>query len=193
LTTFVVPDTVTRIGDGAFLGCTVLDSVVFAGDAPGEFGLLPFVYGPRDLVIYYFSGSSGFTSPTWNDYTAVEIDSSLYPTAIWLLEHDMPYDTDMTQDLNGDGVQVLAAYALDLDPRRDLRGSVPVPIWSESGLTVTFRGSSVGVTYGAESSDGLAGWSADGITLSEPDAEGRRSAILRPSGDQRFMRLVFSQ
>jgi hypothetical protein len=181
------------LGGWAFANCERLTTVLLEGDAPDPVSQSAFQRASPELVILYTVGGSGFTSPTWEGYPAIEIDLSTHPFAIWLLEHGQPYDADLAQDLNGDGVPLLAAYALDLDPSQDLRASMPVPTWGEDGLSLTFHGAAPGVTYGAESTDGFADWTTDGVTLSEPDAGGRRTATLEPGAGRRFMRLVFSR
>ena len=48
----------------------------------------------------------------------MRIDERACPAAPWLVSHGLPYDTDLNQDLNGDGVTLLMAYALGLDPKQ---------------------------------------------------------------------------
>ena len=48
------------------------------------------------------------------------INEAVYPAASWLLKINLPYDTSLQQDLDGDGVSLLLAYALNLDPRLNL-------------------------------------------------------------------------
>ncbi len=90
------------------------------------------------FTIYYLSCSTGFTSPTWNGYPAVRIDEQACPAAPWLVAHGLPYDTDLNQDLNGDGVSVLMAYALDLDPHQQLGSRLPTPVLQGDQLRMPF-------------------------------------------------------
>ena len=72
----VIPAGVTSIGDQAFYDCQNLVSAEFLGDAPtvefAVFGYAPAT--PGRFCIYYHSGTSGWTSPTWNDYPSACID-----------------------------------------------------------------------------------------------------------------------
>ena len=67
------------------------------------------------------------------------IDEATYPAASWLLAHGLWYDTDLHQDPDGDGVSLLMAYALDLDPRLNLQGSLPVSVRNGNTLSLSFH------------------------------------------------------
>ena len=59
--------------------------MLFLGNAPelvqGDLGKVFDGMGfTDDFTIYYFSGKSGFASPTWEGHRAIRIDESLYPT-----------------------------------------------------------------------------------------------------------------
>ena len=84
------------------------------------------------------------------------INETTYPAASWLLAHGLWYDTDLQQDTDGDGVNLLMAYALDLDPRLNLRGSLPAPVLGPVTLSLSFHGTSPGITYQVETSTDLA-------------------------------------
>ena len=145
-----------------------------------------------NFTVYYLAGSSGFTSPTWNGLPAVEIDPATDPSGYWLAINGYPHDTNLKQDLNGDGVDLLMAYALNLDPNSALAG-MPVPIPGPGTLSMTFYGAAQGVTYGAETSTDLQNWGADGVTLSDPDPDGMRTATIDTTAPRRFMRLVVDE
>ncbi len=77
LTSVTIPSSVTSIGDHAFENCSVLTIANFMGNAPtlGSnpfpiFGSDPFVGVASGFTVYYLSGSSGFTSPTWKGHAA---------------------------------------------------------------------------------------------------------------------------
>ena len=74
LTEIVIPASVTTINDWAFGSC-VLTSVEFLGNAPANFAEGTFGYNPSNFAIFYHSGTTGWTSPTWNGYNAVCCDS----------------------------------------------------------------------------------------------------------------------
>jgi hypothetical protein len=95
---------VTEIRYEAFEACSGLHSALFLDDAPRTAGRDTFTNTAPAFTIFYLGDSSGLTSPTWNDYPAVRIDEQARPAAAWLVGHNLPYDTDLHQDLNGDGV-----------------------------------------------------------------------------------------
>jgi hypothetical protein len=175
---------------GAFEDCTSLHSAIFLGDAPTTFDENTFANTSPGFTVFYLSCSTGFTSQTWNGYPAVRIDERACPAAAWLVAHDLSYDTDLHQDLNGDGVSLLMAYALDLDPNQNLQRSLPVPVLGDDTLSISFHAPSDGVTYTVQTSTDLKSWTTDGVTLPELDPVGQRTAWIDTEGAQRFMRLL---
>jgi len=90
LTELVIPASVNSIGYRAFAGNSygfypsysyykIISSVEFMGDAPTEFGSS--VFGNEtdagEFLIYYHTGTTGWTTPTWNGYYTVCIEDSL--------------------------------------------------------------------------------------------------------------------
>lgn len=67
LTSLTIPDSVSFIGESAFRGCSKLTSVIFKGNAPTGVEASGSAF-PRNIIIYYIAGKSGWTSPTWNGY-----------------------------------------------------------------------------------------------------------------------------
>ena len=74
LTTVTIPSSVTSIGWLAFYDCTGLTGAIFEGNAP-TMGLYVFFSTAPGFTVYYTSGSTGFTSPTWNGYPAVMVSA----------------------------------------------------------------------------------------------------------------------
>lgn len=70
LTEIVIPDSVTSIGSSAFQWCG-LASAEFLGNAPATFSNSAFRDVSSNFTIFYHSGTTGWTSPTWNGYNAV--------------------------------------------------------------------------------------------------------------------------
>lgn len=68
-------DMVDSIGEGAFLSCGCLSVALFCGNAPTSFGggatSSAVFNGNSNFTIFYRSGTTGWTSPTWNGYPAV--------------------------------------------------------------------------------------------------------------------------
>jgi hypothetical protein len=66
LTSVTIPNSVTSIGDYAFEFCSRLKSAQFDGNAP-TMGSDVFEDCASDFTVYYETGATGFTSPTWTD------------------------------------------------------------------------------------------------------------------------------
>ena len=90
---------------------------------------------------------------------------------------------------NGDGVSLLMAYGLNLDPNQNLAGNMPKPVFSDGQLSMTFYAGSEGVIYTVETSSDLKIWTPTGVTVSAPDAGKFRTATIPMSGPSRYLRL----
>lgn len=192
LTSITIPASVTSIGPNAFTRCSSLTTAYFLSDAPTPFGDW-FLDAAPGFTVHYLSSKSGFSSPTWNGYAAAPIDETLHAAAGWLLGHGYPHDSDLSEDLNRDGVNLLMAYALNLDPRFHLQGSLPIPMVSQDTLGMTFYGARPGISYCVETSVDLGTWEKDGVILSDPDQNGLRTASVDRGSPRRFLRLVVSE
>jgi len=143
-----------------------------------------------EFTVYHFKTATGFSSPTWRGYPSIGIDPTAYPAATWLLIHDLHYNTSLQQDPDGDGVSLLMAYALDLDPRQNLQSRLPVPVPGGNSLSIRFYAAAPGITYRVETSRDLTEWTTTGVTLSALDAENKRTASVPRDAGARFLRLV---
>lgn len=76
LTGIVLPDSVIIIGTYAFGSCSMLSTVEFFGNAPT---ILRNAFNnvASNFTIFYHSGTTGWTSPTWNGYPAVCRDGAV--------------------------------------------------------------------------------------------------------------------
>ena len=54
---------------------------------------------------------------------------------------------------------------------------------------MTFYGAAQGVTYGMQTSTDCQTWVIDGVTLTDPDPDGMRTATVNRDGPRRFLRL----
>ena len=192
----VLPASITELQNDSFRDCDYLTEVYFLGNAPimgsSAYEATQIFYrwsGYPDGAIYYLSGSSGFSSPTWNEYSTVVIDQAAYPAASWLLSHDLGYDANLSQELNGDGVSLLLAYALNLNPAANNSGNFPAVQLNGSFAEMKFHGLSQGVAYQVYMSTDLLVWKTEGVTLSTPDGNGIVTASIPLDWPQAFMKL----
>ena len=74
LTSLNLPSTITQIGKLGFESCTNLKQARFYGDAP-QIGKELFANVSPDFKIYYLNSKLNWSSPTWNSYLSVGVDS----------------------------------------------------------------------------------------------------------------------
>ena len=117
----------------------------------------------------------------------------LTPAQTWLAQDGISTGTNLLSDQDGDGISLLTAYALGLDPDGNATDAMPSPALSGGNLGMTFWGARTDVNYAAESSTDLIDWTPEGVTLSAPDSSGHRDAAVPHDGPSRFMRLLFSE
>lgn len=177
---------VASLGNQAFSSCSALLQATFQGHAP-TMGNNVFELAASGFTIYYLNSSTGFESPTWLGYPAIGTGVGGEGLEAWLLSKGLSADTDITLDANGDGVNLLMAYALNLDP--NLQNTFPQPVFGENLMTLSFYAGASGITYIVKSSSDMVNWSTEGVTLSNLDANLFRTATVNISGPARFMRL----
>jgi len=186
----VFPPGVIRIEDYAFYQCTGLAAAVFFGNAPTWLGQSVFGGTAPGFTCYYLGGRTGFSSPTWRGYPATMINQTIYPAGTWLESHGYGYDTSLDQDPDGDGVDLRMAYALNLDPNRNLQGSLPAPVSNGTTLTLTFHAARPEMTYRVEISSDLLSWTSIDVTPSVPGPDPAVTVAISIAGPRRFLRLV---
>ena len=214
LASIELPDTLSSIGEWAFSGCNSLtgirlpDGVVeidddafhyaasllwaqFEGDSP-TVGETVFDNAAEGFTVYFYSYNDGFTVPTWLDYASVALDKAT-PYLGWLIVQGLDLSADMNADLNGDGVTLILAYALGLDPNLNLRDALPQPsLTSDGAVSLTYYAGSHGIDYTIESSEDLQNWSDAGVSLSELDADQTVTATASTETGAAFLRLSIS-
>lgn len=196
LVTFVIPSTVTALGNSVFDVCAGLRSVFFMGDAPamGDTVFQNQFLNPN-LRIYFFNEMSGFTAPSWSPienqlpFFAINMGPE-NPMTPWLILNNLPTNSNPLDDANGDGVNYLMAYALDLDPRKNLSGSLPQMVLAADQISLSYYSGSPGITYRVETCTDLMSWTDVGVSLSLPNSFQVVTAAVSRFGSQRFMRLV---
>jgi hypothetical protein len=187
LTSVTFPSTIITVNNTAFADCGQLNSATFEGNAPSTFfGTNVFQAAAPGFTVYFNSTATGFTAPTWKGYPASAIGPNAALTN-WLLGYNLPANSDLKSDTNGDGVSLLMAYALNLDPRQNLSGSLPQPVFPAEQMSMSFYAGAAGVTYVVETSPDLVHWSGEGVFYS--DLNQIRTATANRTPGSRFMRL----
>jgi len=193
LRSITFPSALESLEDSAFINCGSLVSAYFRGDAPAFFGVEAFDFVGPNFTVYYRDTATGFASPSWHDYPATAISAIDPGFAHWRGFHGIPVDANATDDLNGDGVSLLMAYALNLDPHDDLAGSSPVAVSQGGNLEIDFFAGRSDVTYRAETSTDLGSWTDTGVTLSALEANGFLTASVPRTSSAHFLRLIVEE
>ena len=187
LTQVTIPASIISIGQSAFAYCSALLQASFTGNAPAM-GKTVFDGCTSGFTVDYFGDRTGFASPKWLGYATFDMVAGT-PFATWLVEKSLPYNANPQDDPNGDGVNLLMAYALNLEPAQDLNGSMPRAGYIAGRMSIAFYAGRVGVTYIPESSTNLVDWSSDHVTISAPDANQVRTASVTMTVPSCYLRL----
>lgn len=134
LTRVDIPASVASLGDRVFYLCDKLTSIYFYGDAPSTLDTT-FSQTSPDLTLYYISGKSGWTSPTWNGYNTATFVPESKPT--------VPGDIDGNGVLDYFDVSTLYAAYLsgEVDPATmDVNNDGVVDYYDVAKLYAAFRG-----------------------------------------------------
>ena len=196
LTSVTIPSSVTILGDFTFFNCGSLKSAVFLGSAPYA-GYRVFDDTAPGFSVCFFNGASGFTTPTWSTngswYPSVNM-GTYSPHKVWLVTNGFGFDSPLNADPNGDGVSLLLAYGLGLNPNLNLAEILPKPVVDESGLSLRFYSGNTDVGYAVQVSSNLKDWTSEGVILTAPDAEQFRTATIPlGAGSSRYMRLAIAR
>jgi hypothetical protein len=190
LGTITIPSTVTWLDSSAF-GRPSVHTIVFAGRAPNA--PLRFFDSPAPAIVVLATHSNSFFGIPWVSASRrLGLPDRDYPAASWHLDYGLPFDANLNQDTNGDGVSNLMAYALDLDPHLPLRNRLPQPQLTPTTLGLNFFAEAQGVEYWVESSDELGVWSTNGVAMTPVGPDGWRQATVARGSTQRFLRLRVS-
>ena len=181
VTSVIFPASLKSLASGAFNSCGYLQYVIFMGYAP-SFGVGVFDNVSSNFIGYCFSPAA----PGVPDAVNAGVYSPVTP---WLISKGISYNANVQSAPRGDGVSLLMAYALNLDPTRNQSAFLPKPIVTGGQMKLTFYAGSAGITYSVEASPDLKSWSTSGVTVSGPDINGLETASITISGSNRFMRL----
>jgi len=96
LTSVTIPASVTSIGNHAFALCDSFTSAYFYGNAPATFGNSVFEGISPGFTIYYIAGMSGWTTPTWNGYPTATFESQTPQANVVMSSSTVPTDTNVT-------------------------------------------------------------------------------------------------
>lgn len=192
LTSVIIPASVISIESFAFENCSSLIATYFAG-SPSLDGINLFEGTASGHKVYYLDTSIGFNVSSWAIYSPQAINTTTYPAASWLLNAYLAYDTPLEQDLNDDGVSLLMAYALNLNPHDKLTTQLPEVVVGSSTLELKYYSGSAGVSYQVETSQDLSNWDTAGVTNSEPDGDSIRTASIQRGEETGFLRLVVTE
>ena len=109
--------------------------------------------------------------------------------ALWLAQNGFPMDTELSMEAE-DGISLLEAYAFGLDPRLDRGGRLYVSTVESNRVGFSFYGANPWVEYVAETSVDLQRWTSEGVSITDPDQSGQRTAWVDRDSAARFLRLV---
>ena len=177
----------TGTGKPMFQGSLDVRQAIFLGDAPNlQTGISPDVH--PNFISYYSNTNSGYATPLWEDYPAIPFAATNYPASAWLSNHGFAPNTDLSLDLNGDGVPLIAALAFGLDPFQNLAGQLPQAQRIGNQLQWPFPATTPGVLYLLSHSSDLLTWSEDQLTFSPPDGQHEVTARYPLNGAEGYLR-----
>jgi hypothetical protein len=188
LKSVVLPASVSLMENNCFVKCSALSVAVFLGEAP-TIPANSFNRAAPDFRVLFSPGSSEFTVPTWRGFPTDVLPSPLTAPQRWLLENGLAMDTDLQTHLPSTEISHWLAYALDLDTLQPAAG-LPSAILNQNSLNLSFFGGRQEVLYAVETSMDLDAWTTNGVTLSEADARGVRTASVETGPSGRYLRVV---
>jgi LPXTG-motif cell wall-anchored protein len=178
LTSVTIPDSVTAVGALAFDGNPDLVSVVFEGNAPtvtdaavsGE----SFDTASGSLVLSYFFGATGFSTPTWHGYTTAVTPrpavTGLAPTITGLAQVGQTLTAD-PGPVDPDDATLTYQWNAGGDPISDATGPTYdlTPAQEGQTITVTITATALGLAAQTETSDPTAVVEPADTTPETPD------------------------
>jgi len=189
LTSIVIPSHVTSLGNNVFNSCGNLTAIYFQGNAPSTVGAYPFSQTPS--TVYFYSGSSGFTTPTWQSRPSTNMGTQS-ETKNWLISNGLQYDTNMGAVIPGSNRPLLYNYAFGLSLNSSESGIMQSSN-TEGDLTIQYFSGRSDVTYMPQTCSDLSDWTTEGVNVSAPDINAYVTASTPSASSTRFLRVVVSQ
>ena len=192
LVNLTLPASLLSVAQQAFSSCTLLLSVHFTGNAPD---LVPNAFEGEDpsFAIYYPLSATGYADYPWDSLIYPVIpEGSSDPFGAWLSSNGLATNSNPHEDSNVDGVGLLMAYALNLDPDANLSGMTPTPVFAFGQASLSYWSGAAGITYRAEWSHDLQNWSTNDVIVSGPDANQMSTAVMPIVGQTFYVRLAVS-
>jgi hypothetical protein len=187
---------VDKIGPHSLVNNYNLQTILFKGNVPAETSGLSAVDDNKGLIVYYFSGAIGFTTPTWDVngdgrmvFKTVELGAPLKPVENWLLTKGLHLTQDMDATLADSDNSVLLSYALNMNPYKTDSSLLPGLGFANGHLKLSYYAGRSDVTYQVEKSINLSDWDQTGLTISGLDAMLMQTAIVNDSDEKKFLRL----
>lgn len=189
LARIIIPSQVSYLGDNVFNTCGNLSAIYFQGNAPSTIGAYPFAQTPS--TIYFYSGSSGFTTPTWQSRPSVSMGIKS-ETKDWLISNGLQYDTNMNTMILGSSRSLLYVYAFGLSLSSSESG-IMQSFNTEGHLTIQYFSGRSDVTYTPQTCSNLIDWTPQGVNVSTPDSNAYVTASTPSAPSPRFLRVMISQ
>lgn len=177
LVSITIPASVASIDRNAFQGCFMLGEVNFKGNAP-TLGTDVFLNVATGFHINFYNGKTGFTTPTWNGYDAVNVGDEPFPE----IEVRQPENVQLA-----DGKSKISFGTKVIGGKKVVRkfvignsGTAPL-----KGLTITKTGTGAGdfiVTQPTKVSVTGGGTASFKVTF-KPTKKGTRSAAIHIGSD----------
>ena len=180
----------SSIGGQAFYNSSSLVEAVFPGNAPA-IGAQVFDLAAAGFTIYRPAEATGYDVAPWTNYASGT--STPDPLADWLTANNLPADANLLSDDNGDGVSILMAYALNLNPNLNLRAAMPQTVFSAGQMTLSYLEATEDVDYVVETSTDMLDWTTEGVTSVLNEVTRIRTVTVARTGTQRFMRFSVSR
>jgi hypothetical protein len=192
----ILGSSVNKIGSQSLVFNYNLRTILFKGNVPADTSGLSAVKNNNGLIVYYFSGANGFTTPKWDVngngkiiFNTVELGAPLKPAENWLLTKGLHLTQDMDATLAGSNHSVLLSYALNMNPYQTDLSLLPGLGFSNGHLKLSYYAGRSDVTYQVEKSINLSNWDQTGLTISGLDAMLMQTAIVNDSDVKKFLRL----